>query len=142
MEKGEGHLQRPAHAEREGTKRRTRGDKGLHRKGQASLLVDISLTRLLGRIRTRANLMKEELVDISIAVRLEGGLCEQELRIILSIEEVAGIALILIDDTHLTITLRAVAFLSEDLEDRRKDRGGSEGRSTPLQELIKEGYRQ
>ena len=79
---------------------------------------------------------------MSIAVRLEGGLCEQELRIILSIEEVAGIALILIDDAHLTITLRAVAFLSEDLEDRRKDRGGSEGRSIPLQELIKEGYRQ
>lgn len=86
--------------------------------------------------------MKEELVDMSIAVRLEGGLCEQELGIILSIEEVAGIALILIDDAHLAITLRAVAFLSEDLEDRRKDRGGSEGRSTPLQELIKEGYRQ
>ena len=86
--------------------------------------------------------MKEELVDISIAITLEGGLCEQELGIILSIEEVAGIALILIDDAHLAITLRAVAFLSEGLKDRRKDCGGSEGRSTPLQELIKEGYRQ
>ena len=89
---------------------RTLHDEGFDGEDDIAILVDISLARLLGRIRTRANLMKEELVDMSIAVRLEGGLCEQELGIILSLEEVAGIALILIDDVHLAITLRAIAF--------------------------------
>ena len=85
--------------------------------------------------------MQERQLGIFEGAPLEGRHHQQELRIVLSVAEVAEIALILVLYSDLGITGRAEACLRERLLDRREYRRGDKSGICLLCELAKQGHR-